>query len=93
MKLQSPPRAWDTHLGQAAGNQGRVISYDGSCKVVEAVLRLAVEHEDVVKCWRWEGRGLQQVTELAEAVGGIAVHVEQRCVVQSHLQHSMNRCV
>ena len=52
------------------------------------MLRFAVQHEDVIEGWGWEGRRLQEVAELTEAVSGAVVHVEQRCIVQSDLRKS-----
>ena len=62
--------------------QVRVLSQYISSKVV--VLVLDVKQQQVSKRLRWEGRVLEQEVELAEARGGVIVHVHQRLVVQRH---------
>ena len=55
------------------------------------MLRLAVEHQDIAEGLRRERRRLQQMAQLSETTCWVAVHVEQRAVVQRDLQWQHNR--
>lgn len=83
--LQLRPKCRRHYPRQTAGNKLRVVSHDSSCQIIEGMLGLAVQHEEVVEGLGGKGRGLQQVTQLTEAICCVAVHVEECCVVQRHL--------
>jgi hypothetical protein len=74
------------HPGEQAGRLLRVLRHDVRGEVVEAVLRLAVQQQQVAKGLRGAVRVGQQEVELLEAARRVGVHVDERAVLQRHLR-------